>query len=315
MKRSFIKYKNYLTDIFLMIVIIILILIFSYYSESFLTFSQWINLFNIVSYRLIISIAMGFIFASGGIDLSISSMISLGAIILGILIKKDFSIYFSLLITSFLIGSLSGLNGYIIHKTKINAFIITLASALIFGGLGLVITKGVPISRFPKEIFIIGTSNKLLSPSVITSIIFLLLAIMFGYHHKWGLYIRMIGSNEQNLKRTGVNTSIYQVSAYIIKGIAATFVGLILMAKLNSAEVNLGGSLGIDAITAVILGGATLKGGEFKIAGTVLSVFLLSITRLGLTATSVSSYYQDLVIGLILMMAVLIANLWNKKNL
>ena len=313
MKGKLLKYKSYLTDLFLVIVILLLILFFSNYSDSFISKEQFINLANIVSYRLIISLAMGFVFATGGIDLSGSSMISLGAIIIATLLKKSISFLPSILISSLAIGALGGLNGYIIHKTKINAFIITLATSLIIGGLGLVITKGVPISRFPKEILAIGSSNKLLSPSVIISLVILILSIIFGYHTKWGLYIRMIGSSEHNLRRTGVNTAIYQISVYVFMGIAATIVGLILMTKLNSAEVNLGGSLGIDAITAVILGGSTLKGGEFKITGTVLSVFLLSITRLGLTATSVSSYYQDLVVGIILLIAVLIANLWNKN--
>lgn len=315
MNKKISKYKNHLTDIFLILIIALLILFFSYSSKSFMSVSQWINLLNMVSYRLIISLSMCFIFASGGIDLSVSSIISLSSIILAIMIKKSINFPLALILTTFIIGIFSGINGFIINKTKINAFIITLASSSIYSGIGLILTKGVPISRFPKEILKFGISNSFFSASVIIAIIFLVFSIFIGYCTKWGLYIRMIGSNEQNLKRTGVNTLPYHVFVYILMGISSVLVALILMTKLNSAEVNLGGNLGLDAITAVILGGATLKGGEFNIFGTILAVFLLSIIRVGLTATSVTSYYQDLVIGIILMLAVLISNLWNKNKI
>lgn len=258
---------------------------------------------------------MAFIFATGGIDLSVSSMISLGAIILGSLTVDGIAIPAAMGITFLTLGIVGGLNGLLIHLTKINAFIITLASSSIFGGLGLVITQGVPISRFPQEMRFFGFASQLFSPSVICAIIFFIGALIVGHFTKWGLYLRMIGSNRQNLQRTGVKTLPYLVSVYALMGITATLIGLILMTKLNSAEVNIGGSLGMDAITAVILGGATLKGGEFKLCGTFLAVFLLSIVRVGLTASSVSSYYQDLVVGVILLVAVVLSNVWSQKDI
>ncbi|WP_434794766.1 Ribose import permease protein RbsC [Terrisporobacter petrolearius] len=316
MKNNIKVLSNKYASIILMCFILITITIFLSIKEPyFLTLKNFINILEANSYKMILAIGMTFIIASGAIDLSVGSIISLSAIVMGISMKSGVNVFSGILI-GITLGIILGLfNGTIIHLTSINSLIITLATSSIFRGLSLILTRGTPITKFDSSFLYLGTGDLFgMEPGVFISIVILVIAIPLMYSMKWGNYLKTLGGNEKALKRTGVRTGWYRVSSYMYMGVMASIVGIIITARLNSAEPNAGLGMELDAVTAVIMGGTPLSGGKASLAGTVIAVFLLGLIRNGLTVMSVSSFYQQFVMGLILLFAILIAEIKEHKT-
>lgn len=306
--------KNNVT-IFIMILIILALSLFMSIKEPFfLTQKNFINILEANSYKFILAIGMTFIISSGAIDLSIGSIISLSALVLATAIKMNFTVA-SAIIMSILVGAFMGMfNGVVIHYSKVNPLIITLATGLIYRGISLIITKGVPITKFDKSFLWLGTGNLFgMEPGVTISIIIILISIPLMKYMKWGHYLKSIGGNELALKRSGINIAFYRITSYIYMGIMAAIVGLIITARLNAAEPNAGMGMEMDAITAVIMGGTPLSGGKGNIEGSIIAVFLLGIVRNMLTIMSISSIYQEFITGIILLFSIIIAERRYKK--
>lgn len=316
MKNNIKVLSNKYASIILMCFILITITIFLSIKEPyFLTLKNFINILEANSYKMILAIGMTFIIASGAIDLSVGSIISLSAIVMGISMKSGVNVFSGILI-GITLGIILGLfNGTIIHLTSINSLIITLATSSIFRGLSLILTRGTPITKFDSSFLYLGTGDLFgMEPGVFISIVILVIAIPLMYSMKWGNYLKTLGGNEKALKRTGVRTGWYRVSSYMYMGVMASIVGIIITARLNSAEPNAGLGMELDAVTAVIMGGTPLSGGKASLAGTAIAVFLLGLIRNGLTVMSVSSFYQQFVTGLILLFAILIAEIKEHKT-
>ncbi|QQQ85753.1 ABC transporter permease [Peptacetobacter hiranonis] len=314
MERVKVYIKNNVT-IFIMILIIILLSIFMSIKEPFfLTQKNFINILEANSYKFILAIGMTFIISSGAIDLSVGSIISLSALVLASTMRMNFTVGSSMLM-AILAGALMGmLNGAIIHYSKVNPLIITLATGLIYRGISLIITKGVPITQFDKSFLWFGTGDLLgMEPGVAISIVIILISIPLMKVMKWGHYLKSIGGNELALKRSGINIAFYRITSYIYMAVMAAIVGLIITARLNSAEPNAGMGMEMDAITAVIMGGTPLSGGKGNIEGSIIAVFLLGIIRNMLTIMSVSSIYQEFITGIILLFSIIIAERKYKK--
>ncbi len=141
-----------------------------------------------------------------------------------------------------------------------------------------------------------------------------LLLIPLFYHMKWGNYLTGLGSNPEALKRSGVATGRYRVSAFAAMGFLASLAGIIVTARLNSAETNAGLSMEMDAICAVIMGGTPLHGGKGNLPGAIMAVFLLGMIRNGLTLLAVSPHYQQFITGAILLAAVVVAELRERRQ-
>lgn len=316
MKNNINAFSNKYASIILMYFILIIITIFlSIKAPYFLTWKNFINILEANSYKMILAIGMTFIISSGAIDLSVGSIISLSAIVMAMSMKSGYSVLGGILI-GITVGIILGFfNGTIIHLTGINSLIITLATASIFRGLSLILTKGTPITKFDPLFLYLGTGDLFgMEPGVCFAIVILVIAIPLMYSMKWGNYLKTLGGNEKALKRTGVRTGWYRVSSYIYMGVMASIVGIIITARLNSAEPNAGLGMELDAVTAVIMGGTPLSGGKASLAGTVIAVFLLGLIRNGLTIMSVSSFYQQFVTGSILLFAILIAEIKEHKT-
>ena len=311
--KSFIaKHSSLVLMIFLIISLSILL---GYKSEHFLTLKNLINILEANSYKLILAIGMTFIISSGAIDLSVGSIISLSAIIMALSMKNGASDPVGIIVALFSGAALGAFNGSIIHFSGINPMITTLATASIYRGLSLIITKGIPITKFEKSFLSIGSGELFgAEPSVTIAIIILVTAIPVMYKMKWGHYLRTMGSNHSALIRMGVSTGRYRISSYIYMGVMAAIVGIIITARLNSAEANAGLSMEMDAIAAVIMGGTPLHGGRAALGGTVAAVLLLGIIRNGLTVMSISSFYQQFITGTILLIAVLVTEYRIKKT-
>jgi ribose transport system permease protein len=210
-----------------------------------------------------------------------------------------------------LVGGLCGLvNGLIITLGRIPPFIVTLGTMQIFRGIALQLTNGQPIFDITKvmpDFDIWGTRNfaGIPSPVIITAIVFVIGFLILRYT-RLGLYTYSIGGNEQATRFSGVNINRYKLSVYTLMGLAAGIAGLMLTSRLNSAQPNVANGAELDAIAAVVIGGTSLFGGEGTIVGTIIGALLMAVIRNGLTLMHVTAFYQQIVIGVVIILAVLI---------
>ena len=282
---------------------------------SFFSSKNVVNILEANSYRMILAVGMTFVVASGAIDLSVGSILSLSAIVMAQAMHGGWSVALSVAAGLIVGGALGTVNGTLIHLTRINALIVTLATSFLYRGLALMLTLGAPVTKFPQAFRSFGYGDLFGMESGVTMAILLIAAAFpLMYKMRWGHYLTALGGNPEALKRSGVSTGRYRIGCFAAMGVLAAVAGVIITARLNSAEPNAGLDMEMDAITAVIMGGTPLSGGSASLAGTAVAVFLLGMIRNGLTLMSVSSYYQQFITGAILLCAVVSAELRQRRQ-
>ncbi|WP_293397964.1 ABC transporter permease [Peptoclostridium sp.] len=274
-------------------------------------FLKWDNMRNILDQsviNIIIGAGMTYVISSGGIDLSVGAAAAVCGVIIALLLKAGLPV-FPAAAAGLLAGALlGGANGLMVSRLKVNPFIVTLASMSVFRGLTLILTKSIPIYSFPTEFTWLGSGSVIGMPvPVIITLAVVALAWTTIRRTRLGYYTMAIGGNEEALRRTGVSVDYYKTAIYMISGFTAALAGLIVTARLNSADPLAGYMYELDAIATVILGGTSIKGGHGSMAGTVIAGLFLSVVRNGLTINGIASYCQQLLVGLIILFAVVIS--------
>lgn len=304
--------------LFLMVVAILLFVLCSYQIDFFFTTNNLQNIIESLSYRMILAIGMTFVIASGAMDLSVGSLFSLTGIACAIALKSGFSIGVSIIFAIFVGLGIGCLNGLIIELTKINFFIITLASSAVLRGIALIVTKGKPVTGLTPAFLQVGVGRAfgIQIPVWIMVFILAMSAVLLNMT-KWGSYVLSIGGNEEALRKVGIPVLPYKMSIFAFMGLCSALSALIMTARLNSAEPNAGMGMELEAITAVVMGGSRINGGSAGITGTVLAIFILSVIRNALTLLGISSDYQHLITGILLFVSVLISspNVYKAKAL
>ena len=275
-------------------------------TNSFFSVKNAVNILEANSYRMLLAVGMLCIISSGAIDLSVGSMLSFSAICMAKALKAELPLGLCVGVALLMGASMGALNGVLMHVTRINAFIITLATSYMYRGLSLIATQGIPITKLPQAFRDFGCGD------IFGMAVIVLIPIF--YFMRWGSYVMSLGSNPEALKRSGVKIWKYRVSAFALMGLLSSVAGVIVTARLNSAEANAGLNMEMEAICAVIMGGTALHGGKGSLPGTVIAVILLGLIRNGLTVMSVSSYYQQFVTGALLLIAVVTAELRERRN-
>ncbi|MBT1247021.1 ribose ABC transporter permease [Thermosipho sp. 1244] len=283
-----------------------IVILFSLLSDRFLTFSNFINVFRQVSIQAIIAFGMTLVIISGGIDLSVGSVLAFSAVVMASVVKNG-SVFLGILVALFVGALLGAINGFIIAKGKIQPFIVTLATMAIARSLTLVYSQGMPITGFPRVFRIIGRGDVLEIPVPII-IMFAVFGIIYyiSKYTKLGLYTYAIGGNETAAKLSGVKVDKYKIIIYTISGVLAAVSAIILTSRLNSAQPTFGTGYELDAIAAVVLGGASLAGGKGTIVGTLFGALIMGILNNGLNLLNVSPFYQQGVKGVVILIAVLL---------
>ncbi len=307
MKKWFSRYSQ---QIFLFAAMMAVCMILTAKSEYFLVWRNLRNILEANSYRMILAIGMTFVIASGVMDLSAGAMVSMCGVIMAVTLHMGVAAP-----AAVMIGILSGMafgavNGLLIHYTGINFFILTLAAGGMLRGVSLMITDGKPITKFGQEFIYLGIGRiGEIQLSVMAAFLLVLLSFPLMYHMKWGSYVLSLGGNREALEKSGIRTGCYRVGVHAFLGAAAAATAVIITARLNSAEPNAGMNMELDAITAVVMGGTSIKGGKASITGTVLAVLILGVIRNGLTLMSVSSDYQQWITGFLLLVSVFISEI------
>ncbi|WP_317953976.1 ABC transporter permease subunit [Staphylococcus sp. NWU MK-U1] len=289
--------------------LILLIIVVSILNPSFLDLSNLLNLLRQISINGLIAFGMTFIILTGGIDLSVGSILALSSAFIALMITSGVDPIIALIIGVLIGFVLGAVNGLLVTKGNMAPFIATLATMTIFRGLTLVITDGNPITNLGDsylfQLFGKGYFIGIPVPAVTMIIVFVILLIILQ-KTTFGRHTYAIGGNEVAAKISGIKVNKIKILIYGISGLMSALAGGILTSRLNSAQPTAGTSYELDAIAAVVLGGTSLTGGKGRIVGTLIGVLIIGVLNNGLNLLGVSAFYQQVVKGVVILIAVLI---------
>ncbi|CCU78641.1 Ribose ABC transport system, permease protein RbsC (TC 3.A.1.2.1) [Halanaerobium saccharolyticum subsp. saccharolyticum DSM 6643] len=297
---------DYLSDYGIYLGFLIIFAIFSVVSSSFFTVSNVSNIIIQSSIIAIIAIGQTVVILTEGIDLSVGSIAAFISIALGIMMV-DLGIAVPLaLFLSIVMGAIIGLiNGFVISYGKVPAFITTLGMMSIARGGALAINGGRPVSMLPRSFGVISSASVFGIPIFIIYVaVFYTLMYFLLTKHKLGRYIYAIGDNSEASRLSGIKVKAVKTSAYIFSGLFAAMGGIMLTARLNYASPTSGSGFELDAIAAVVIGGTALSGGQGSILGTLVGALILGTLRNGLSILNVPGFYQQIIIGVVIIVAV-----------
>lgn len=289
--------------------LLLIIIVISIMSPNFLTINNIFNVLRQVSINALIAFGMTFVILTGGIDLSVGSTLALtGAVTAGMLASGMDPILAMAL--GLLLGAILGaVNGVIIAKGKVAPFIATLATMTIYRGLTLVYTEGKPISGLGDSLSfqLLGKGYFFGIPVPIVTML-LTFGVLYFILKKttFGRRVYAVGGNEEASKLSGIRVDRIKIYVYALTGFLAALASLILTSRLNSAQPTAGNMFELDAIAAVVLGGTSLTGGRGWIVGTVIGALIIGVLNNGLNLIGVSSFFQQVVKGAVILIAVLL---------
>ncbi len=285
-------------------------------SPRFLTAENWFAISNQYAYLLIIGMGATLVIVSGGIDLSVGSVVALaGVVAADAMVNHDAPAWAGILL-GIGVGAAAGLvNGLVITVFRVPAFIATLGTLLIARGLALRIAEGVTIDGTPDAFNALayGRPFGLPAPLLLIAVSALLVAFLLLYT-KFGRYVYAIGSNAEAARVSGVNVSLVTACVYLIGGALAGLAGLVETARLGSGNPTGGANYELDVVTAVVVGGASLSGGEGSVIGTLLGGLLIAVLRNGANLLGVDPFDQNIYIGLLIIGAVAFDQRLRRKN-
>ncbi|NPV53931.1 MAG: ABC transporter permease [Firmicutes bacterium] len=289
--------------------------ILSFLSPHFLTSGNLLTVLLQSSINSILAVGETFIILTGGIDLSVGSVVAFSSAIMGeLVVNYGLNPYLGILL-GLVLGTLTGLlHGVIITKIGIPPFIVTLGAMSIWRGLALQLTGGTHTYGLPSVILWLGQGY--IGPVPVPFVVALAVYVVSWFildRTQLGLYTYAIGGNEQATRLSGINIHRYKVYLYAICGFLSGLAGVILAGRLNSTAGVVGVGFELDAIAAVVIGGTSLFGGEGIVWGSLLGAVLMGVIRNGLNLLNVSAYYQMVVIGAVIVAAVGVDALRRKK--
>ncbi|WP_227521965.1 ABC transporter permease [Bacillus solitudinis] len=299
-------YKKYGTFIVLLSLVIIVALI----NPKFLTMYNILNVFRQVSINGLIAFGMTFVILTGGIDLSVGAILGLCGMILGLMIMGGMPELVSILTVLFIGALLGWFNGFMISKMKLQAFIVTLATMTMFGGITMIISDGIPAMGVTKEaplldFFSQGSIIGLPFPMLVLIVTFIILLILLQ-NTVFGRGVYAIGGNEEVARLSSLPTNRIKTLVYVISGTMSALAGVILTSRLSSAQPTAGIGFELDAIAAVVIGGTSLSGGRGRLFGTFIGVLIIGVLNNGLNIIGVSAFYQQFIKGLVILLAILL---------
>lgn len=298
--------KRMKNEITMFMVLVALIVLFSLSTDKFLSGTNLINVVRQIAMIGITSIGMTYIILTAGMDLSAGSVLAVSGIIAGVAMV-NFGISPAIAI---LLGLLSGviiglINGLVIAYLKIPPFVTTLGSMQIFKGVAFIITGGMPIFGFPKSFGAIGKGYLSFIPiPVIIMIVLMVAGWVVLKKTKYGRHLYAIGGNMEAARLSGVKVNKQIILTYVLGGLFAAIAGIIMAARVDAGQPNVGLDFGLDVITAVVLGGVSIMGGEGKLTGVIIGVLIMGVLDNGLIMMNVYEYYQYVIKGLVLLLAV-----------
>ena len=295
--------------------LIVFSVIVAFINSRFMTTSNILNILRQTSINAVIATGMTFVILTGGIDLSVGSILGFSGAVAAMMLASGVDSIIAIpvaLIVGLVVGAL---NGVLISKGKLQPFIVTLATMTMLRGATLVFTDGKPIGtgfEANSKLFAwFGNGYVLGIPvPIIVIIVTFLVALFVLTQTKIGRYVYALGGNEEATKLSGISTDKVKIFVYAISGMMAALAGIIITSRLSSAQPTAGSGYDLDAIAAVVLGGTSLAGGTGTIVGTMIGALIIGVLNNALNLMDVSSYFQMLAKGSVILLAVLL----DRKN-
>ncbi len=288
--------------------------------QFFLTSRNLIQVALQAAINAIIATGMTFVITSGGIDLSVGANVALGGVTAALFMRDTGIGPIGGFFVAMAVGGLCGaFNGLLITRLDLPPFIATLGTMGMFRGMALIISDGRPVYGFGREFLQIFARqiDLPLIGAVPTQVVFaLVIAVVFWWvlnRTKFGKYTIAIGGSEETTRLAGIPVNRYKMGIYILCGLLTGVAAALLLARLSSGDPTFGTFYELDAIAAAVMGGTSLSGGEGSIGGTIVGALVISLVRNGLNLFNVPSYWQDFVIGAVIVLAVMLDR-WRKRQ-
>ncbi len=302
----------------ILFVLVLMCLVVSILSEGrFLAFRNIVNVFRQVSITGILAIGATLVLTTGGIDLSVGSVLALAGVIAADMAHPESNYPMVVVVlAAVLVGMAAGaVNGGLVAYAGAPPFIVTLGMTTAARGLTLLYAKGQPIINFKESFSFIGQGNLLGIPVPVW--ILLLIAVISGvilHRTRMGRYIFAVGGNEDAAVASGVKVKQVKFFAYLYMGILCGVVGIILASRTNTGAPNAGTGYELDAIAAAVIGGTSISGGKSHVAGTIVGILILGVLSNGLDILNISTYIQQIIKGIVIVLAVLMDIIQTKRG-
>jgi ribose/xylose/arabinose/galactoside ABC-type transport system permease subunit len=284
-------------------------------TPHFLTVSNLLNIAQQTSINAIVAAGMTFVIISGGIDLSVGSIVALSGVVLGTLLHDGHPVAIAIP-AALLAGVAAGLlNGALISFGGLPPFIATLGMMSVARGAALVFTEGRPVSGFDEGFrwLATGSIGPVPAPVIVMVLVYVVAHIVLT-RTTFGRYVYAIGGNEEATRLSGVAVRFHKTAIYGVAGLMSAVAAIVLTARLNSAQPIAGMMYELDAIAATVIGGTSLMGGEGSLGGTLVGALIMGVLRNGLNLLGVSSFVQQIVIGAVIVGAVLVDTLLKRHR-
>lgn len=328
--RRFLPTGATLHKVSALLTLIILIVAFSFTSPAFLTVNNGLTVLLQTSVIGLLAIGMTMVIITGGIDLSVGSVLALSGVVAGLVIKAGVPVVPAMAL-GILAGAVCGFaNGLVITKMRITPFVATLGMMMIARGVALQLTGAAPISRLGEAFGVLGNGSffrmvemqengfpKVIFPGIPYPAVLLLVVALLGAYmlqkRQIGRHIFAVGSNEEAARLSGVSVHRTKIWAYTASGALAGLAGMVLMSRLVTVQPNEGVMYELDAIAASVIGGASLMGGVGSISGSMIGAFIIGVLRNGLNMAGTSAFIQQIIIGVVVIGAVFIDQIRNRN--
>lgn len=290
--------------------LVILSAVISLLSPRFLTTGNILNILRQTSINAVIATGMTFVILTGGIDLSVGAILAFAGAVMAALLATHLPLTVSLALVLVLGAGIGAVTGLLVTRGKIQPFIATFVAMTLLRGETLVFTDGKPLSAdvgLADDFAYLGQGYGFGVPiPVFVMIAVLAIAYYVLRHTRFGRYVYAVGGNEEAARLSGLRTRLIKTTVYAVSGMLSAMAGILLTARLSSAQPTAGTGYELDAIAAVVLGGTSLSGGSGQLLGTLAGALIIGILNNALNLMNVSSYYQMIAKGIIILIAVLL---------
>jgi ribose transport system permease protein len=305
--------KTQLQQSGLLVFILIMVGVLTLLSDRFLTPANLINILRQASINGIISVGMMLVILTAGIDLSVGAILALSVVVTADLMHQGLPPFVAAVLGLGIGGFLGFVNGWLVSRIRVPPFIATLGMMSFARGLALAYTGGKPVTGLDEGFRFLGTGivGRIPMPVIIAFLVFLSGYILLT-KTRVGTYLYALGENQEAAWFSGIATGFYTKFVFTASGVLAALSGMILIARLDSAQPVIGLGYEFDAIAAVVIGGTSLAGGEGRVSGTLLGVLIIAMLNNALNLINVSSFYEGIVKGMVIALALILHGLVRK---
>ena len=309
-----VRVKEFLLKYSFAIVFVLLVVYLSFATSKFLTVSNIVNVFRQVSNQGIIAVGMTMILIMGQIDLSVGALVAFAAVLNAIFLKWGLSIPMSILATLGVTCLWGVLNGYVTARFRLHAFLVTMATMTLIRGVTYTLTGGYPVGGLPQDFFIYGSGQLGFIPyPVLYMIAIFMLGAFVMSSTTFGRSIYALGGNEDAARLSGINVERVKIGVFVVSAAVSGISGLVLSSRLMAGSPEIGIGWELDIVAAVIIGGTNIVGGEGKLSGTLLGVLFIGVLSNGMILLDITPYMQQVVRGLVILGAVILNSLQEKR--